>query len=236
MIGILFWNSLQILQCIKLFRKRRNHLKWFDWEPWKCQWIWSLDITLSLIEHWWGKERNPPLLYSKKQKKTLLLKGPHYKYFMLWSPEEWREGGGGQIDSRDSWGRSQLWQSHQEGLFVCAMYSICSVQGIHTTMHCLVLCAELGLRERTQEGLTARGESATAKEGRICYVDDDHWNFADVTRVLFRIICFSICLIWKVGLGDVRKTQLRQLASSCVQSVNLQQCEWILKRQLCHNG
>ena len=57
---------------------------------------------------------------------------------------------------------------------MCAMYSICSVQGIHTTMHCLVLCAELGLRERTQEGLTARGESATAKEGRICYVDDDH--------------------------------------------------------------
>ena len=67
------------------------------------------------------------------------------------------ERGEGQIDSRDSWGRSQLWQSHQEGLFVCAMYSICSVQGIHTTMHCLVLCAALGLRERTQEGLTARG-------------------------------------------------------------------------------
>ena len=148
--------------------------------------------------------------------------------------EPWRRrgGGGGQIDSRDSWGRSQLWQSHQEGLFVWAMYSICSVQGIHTTMHCLVLCTASGLRERTQEGLTARGESATAKEGRICYVDDDHWNFADVTRVLFRIICFSICLIWKVGLGDVRKTQLRQLASSCVQSMNLQQYEWSLKGYL----
>ena len=40
---------------------------------------------------------------------------------------------------------------------MCAVYSICSVQVIHTTMHCLVLCAALGLRERTQEGLTARG-------------------------------------------------------------------------------
>ena len=70
-------------------------------------------------------------------------------------------------------------------------------------------------------------------EVRMCFVfsnvDDDHLNFADVTRVLFRIICFSICLIWKVGLGDVRKTQLRQLASSCVQSMNLQQYEWSLK-------
>ena len=48
-------------------------------------------------------------------------------------------------------------------LFVCVMHSICSVQVIHTTKHCLVLCAALGLRERTQEGLTAGGESATPK-------------------------------------------------------------------------
>ena len=36
-------------------------------------------------------------------------------------------------------------------------------------MHCLVLCAALGLRERTQEGLTAGGESATPKEGYVMF-------------------------------------------------------------------
>ena len=45
-------------------------------------------------------------------------------------------------------------------------------------MHCLVLCAALGLRERTQEGLTARGESAAAEEGSkdmLCFFQCWRW-------------------------------------------------------------
>ena len=51
----------------------------------------------------------------------------------------------------------------KRGCLCVRCISICAVQVILTTMHCLVLCAALGPRERTQEGLTARGESATAK-------------------------------------------------------------------------
>ena len=70
----------------------------------------------------------------------ILLKGLQYKSISCYGALQRGEGGKGQIDSRDSWGRSQLWQSHQEGLFVCAMHCIVYVQCKWYTQQCIVWC------------------------------------------------------------------------------------------------